>query len=102
MKAIDLRFCLAIAKDPSIDVSKADDSILFGFGLAEFEPVTASIKAVARCIRWQCQRFDGTFDEAQFNADRPHYLRKVELSDLTADDARQLLLYVSNFGLRAA
>lgn len=92
MTAKQLRMCLAIAKDYSIDLSRFDDSALFGFGCPDFEPVTVSAGAVARCMRWQSSRFDGGWDEAQFSADRPFYLKNVELSDVTQDEAREVIV----------
>ena len=43
-------------------------------------------------MRWQCQRFDGTWDETQFNEDRRHYLRNVRIIDLAIPELRQFLV----------
>lgn len=73
-----------MAQDSSLDLSAYNFDALCGFGLPDFQPVTVPAGAVARCIRWQCCCFDGSFDWRQYNEDRPFYLRRVELADLTA------------------
>ena len=57
----------AIANDASIDLSNVDDSILFGCGLAVFEPVYTTLEAVAKLIRWQAMQFNGEWDAEALN-----------------------------------
>ena len=91
MTAAEFKFCVAVAKDRSVDLSGVDDSALYGFGLPDFVPVHVSIKAVAKCLRWQCCTFAGGWDERQFNEDRPSYLKRIELSDFTPAEAAGLV-----------
>lgn len=49
-----------------------DDSNLFGFGLSDFKPVVTTLGAVAKTIRWQCARFDGTWDMEEAQSIRNH------------------------------
>lgn len=44
------------------DLSKFDDSNLFGCGLPEFRPIHTTIGAVARLVCWQARTFAGTWD----------------------------------------
>lgn len=44
------------------DLSLIDDSNLCGFGLKSFTPVHTTLKAVAKIIRWQALRLNGTWD----------------------------------------
>lgn len=47
-----------------------------GFGLTDFQPVYVTLKQVARLIRWQCFRMDGTIDEEEFQCIAQHGKRK--------------------------
>ncbi len=49
------------------DLSHADDSVLFGFGLPNFKPVVATLQAIARTIRWQALQLNGQFDSEALN-----------------------------------
>jgi len=44
------------------DLSKFDLSQFDGFGLPGFQPVTVTLGQVARLLRWQALRFDGSWD----------------------------------------
>ena len=57
----------AIANDASIDLSNVDDSILFGCGLLQFEPVYTTLEAVAKLIRWQAMQFNGEWNAEALN-----------------------------------
>lgn len=46
------------------DLSKFDDSNLFGCGLRDFAPVHTTIGAVARLVCYQARTFAGTWDAA--------------------------------------
>lgn len=89
MTKTELKVCLAIAQSPS-DLSRFDDSILYGFGCPDFQPVMVSPFAVAKCIRWQCCKFNGEFDWQQFNEDAPFYLKRLSLSSFAGMELREL------------
>ena len=57
----------AIAKDFDRDLSKVDDSILYGYGLATFKPVHTTLEAVAKTIRWQALQMNGEWDAEALN-----------------------------------
>lgn len=85
MKAHELKACLALAQS-GLEL-QADDSVLYGFGLPDFQPVFVTMAVVAKCIRWQCNQWDGGFDWEQYQKDRPFYLRNVHLDEMTAKAA---------------
>lgn len=91
MKAAELKLALAMAQDSSVDCSGADDSALFGFGCPDFKPVSVPMLALVRCIRWQCAMFNGGWDWKQYSEDRPFYLRRVELADLSELEAKGMI-----------
>ena len=50
------------------DLSKFDDSNLFGCGLSDFKfPVYTTIGAVARLVAWQARTFAGTWDSVELD-----------------------------------
>jgi len=62
----EFRQAMEIAKSGK-DLTNVDDSNLFGFGLRDFKPVATSLDAVAKTIRWQSFRFDGSVDMEAVN-----------------------------------
>lgn len=52
---------LAIAKSKE-NLETADICKFDGFGLSDFEPVGATLREVARLMRWQAQMFNGEWD----------------------------------------
>ena len=60
------------------NLSQIDDSIFLGCGLPEFEPVTVTIRQVAKFVRWQALQFNGEFDafalDACANVSRRNFL----------------------------
>lgn len=97
MNALELKLARRMAEDQSIDLSNVDDSVLFGFGCPDFQPVEVSIKAIAKCMRWQCCTFAGGWDEKQWNEDRQHWLRRrdgvhvVSMAEVSDAEARLFL-----------
>jgi hypothetical protein len=57
----ELVTALEIAKSP-ISLENVDDSLLFGYGLRDFNPVHVTIEAVAKTIRWDCIMLNGEVD----------------------------------------
>ncbi len=49
------------------DLSKYDDSNLYGCGLPSFQPVHTTIGAVARLVAYQARTFAGTWDSAELD-----------------------------------
>lgn len=89
MKAFELKLCLKVAQDRSVDLSGVDDSILFGCACSDFQPVTVPIRMVAKLLRWQCQCMDGSWDWREYNENMVPILKKrVELSEMTAPEGR--------------
>lgn len=48
------------------DLSKEDEPFM-GFGLPDFQPLVCTIPQVARLIRWQCIRLNGSIDSEALN-----------------------------------
>ena len=62
-KVSDFNKALIIAQsDVSINEHKHSLEPLYGCGLSEFKAVVTTIETVARHIRWQAARMDGTWD----------------------------------------
>ena len=59
------------------DLTNVDISLLDGYGLPGFVPVTVPVEAVARVIRWQCFLFNGGIDSTELNDLAGHFRRKV-------------------------
>ena len=49
------------------DLSGVNDEPLYGCGLAEFEPVTTTVEAVAKLLRWQIVCLNGSIDTVELN-----------------------------------
>ena len=58
---------VAIAKLGSKGYGDADDSILFGCGLPDFEPVHVTLNQVARFINWQAMQFNGEWNAEELD-----------------------------------
>lgn len=52
------------------DLSKIDDSNLFGYGLPDFKPATTTVEAVAKTIRWQARFLNGNWDAKELDSVR--------------------------------
>lgn len=65
---------LTIAKS-QVDLSNVDDSILDGCGLPDFKPVTVTLEACAKCVRWHAVCLNGQIDSEALN-DMRHWSRK--------------------------
>lgn len=50
-----------------VDLSKFDDSNLYGCGLSDFKPVYTTIGAVARLVAWQARTLAGTWDALELD-----------------------------------
>lgn len=67
MNAAEFKQAVLIARATNIDLSMVSDDHHFGYGLSSFKPVYTTIAAVAKTIRWQAGRFDGTMDQEAIN-----------------------------------
>ncbi len=66
----------AIARNSKIDLSNIDDSILYGCGLSDFQPVYTTLETVAKLLRWQCNYIFGDGFDAQELDNMAHIARK--------------------------
>lgn len=57
---------VAIAQS-KVDLSNVDDTVLDGCGLPGFVPVTVSLEACAKCIRWHAICLNGQIDSEALN-----------------------------------
>lgn len=57
---------LAIAQTKE-SLSNEDISHFDGFGLPDFQPITCTLRQLARLVRWQCVRFNGSIDADNLN-----------------------------------
>ena len=62
-----------------VDLSAHDDTILDGCALAGFSPVTATVEAVARFLRWHVCQFNGGVDHEMLTDLRNCFRRKVTM-----------------------
>lgn len=90
MNAAELKLARAIAQDLSVNLAGVAESgfnRLVGFGCEDFEPCSVSLLAIARMMRYQCLFFSGDWDEKQYNEDIQFFRRRVQVADLTRDEA---------------
>jgi hypothetical protein len=80
MSPDQFRAACAMARSDK-DLSHVDLSILDGFGLKSFKPVTVPIETVAACIRWQTFQFNGGIDTDALNECRRAFVtrKRVEV-----------------------
>lgn len=69
---------LTMAKS-SQDLSVVDDSVLYGCGLPDFQPVVCTLEMVAKLLRWQCIMFNGEVDSQELENCSKICARKVFL-----------------------
>jgi hypothetical protein len=78
MTAKEFKRAFDLAKS-NADLSDVDDSVLHGCALPGFEPVTASIEAVAAFIRWQARYLNGRWNDAELTDLQNIFRRKVTM-----------------------
>jgi hypothetical protein len=57
----------AAAKNPNLDLSATDDTMLFGYGLPSFRQTHTTLAAVAKILRWDALQFNGEWDAEALN-----------------------------------
>lgn len=78
MKAEEIKKAVEIATS-DISLDNVDDDHLFGFALPHSGKVMSTMDAVAKMVRWQCCRFDGTFDNEELNNLRDPMRRNITI-----------------------
>ena len=66
MTTSDFRKAMEIAKSDE-DLSNENLDIFHGYAFADFKQVFCSLRALARLIRWQCIKFDGSIDSEELD-----------------------------------
>lgn len=61
------------------DLSSEPLEHFYGFGLKDFKPVCATIRQVARLMRYQAQYMDGTWDMNELTAIQEYGRRKFQI-----------------------
>ena len=79
MNASQIRQAVAIAKDSNIDLSTANDAVLFGCACSDFKPVYVDLNTVAKLMRWQYLCFDGSWDHKLFNDELWAYRKNIKI-----------------------
>jgi hypothetical protein len=79
MNKKEFQTAVTIAQNDSIDLGNEDLGSFDGFGLADFAPVTVTLRQVARLIRWQCQQFSGGYDMEALQEIRDHGRRRFDI-----------------------
>jgi hypothetical protein len=51
----------------NVSLDNVDDTILDGCALPDFKPVTVTLEATARFIRWHCCQLNGQIDSEALN-----------------------------------
>ena len=70
----ELSHALAVAKTEQQIFE--DIEVFDGYGLLDFKSVQTTVKAVAKLIRWQCFRLDGSVDTQELSDLATHARRK--------------------------
>ena len=76
MNKAEMAQALKIAKNPDNDLTGEDISLFDGYGLPGFVRIHVTLRQVARVIRWQAQRMDGTWDGEEINMIAHHGRRR--------------------------
>jgi len=66
MTRAEMTDALKIAKSDR-SLANVDTSIMYGYGLPDFQPAHVTLEQVAANIRWQAGRLDGTWDVQEIN-----------------------------------
>jgi hypothetical protein len=69
MNANEFKAAFAIASSDK-DLSDVSFDHLFGFGLKDFQPVSTTLDAIAKVIRWQTLFMNGTWDQEELDTIR--------------------------------
>lgn len=67
MTLIQFQKACAAAKNPNLDLSATDDTMLFGYGLPSFRQTHTTLAAVAKILRWDALQFNGEWDAESLN-----------------------------------
>lgn len=62
MNKAEFKRAFAVASSDQ-NLTNVDMGHLFGFGLRDFQPVSTTVEAVARMMRWQAHQMNGGWDE---------------------------------------
>jgi len=62
----EFKDAVSIAKS-DVYLFDEDMDIMYGCGLPDFQPVTVTLRQVARHIRWQALYFDGSWDSEELS-----------------------------------
>jgi hypothetical protein len=74
----------AMASDDSFDydgLAFMRDTPFLGFGLKDFNPISVTVRDVAKLIRYQCWFMNGDLDHEALNEIREHGRRKFIVLD---------------------
>jgi len=77
MRAPEFKAACKLAFNPSVDLTGENDDSFWGFGLPGFKPIMASLRQVAKTIRYQCLQFDGGIDQDNLQECRTAFRRLV-------------------------
>lgn len=77
MNAQQFSAAVAMARSSEVDLTAYDDTILFGFGLPDFQPVSVVLEVAAKCIRWQVCQLNGGIDNEALEECREFFRRRV-------------------------
>lgn len=77
MTAAEFKNAFAIADNTSLDLSGEDISIFDGYGLPEFKPVVATLRQVARLMRWQAMYIATKPGESRWDAEELTSIRDL-------------------------
>ncbi len=76
MNAAEYKRAFEVANS-DIDLSDVDDTILDGYGLPGFGPVVATVKQVAKVMRWQARYLNGEWDGEQLTEIKELFRKRV-------------------------
>ena len=79
MNAAEYKRAFLLAQDTSVDLSEESLDIFDGYGLREFEPIVATVRQVARLMRWQALQFDGAWVNEELTQIKTIFRTKVTM-----------------------
>ena len=80
MDAKEFKMAFALAKS-NADFSNVNIDHLSGYGLKDFQPVTTTLEAVAKIMRWQALHFNGSWDMEELDGIKYVGKKKFEIID---------------------
>lgn len=79
MNAVEYKRAFLLAQDADVDLSDESLDIFDGYGLRDFDPVVATVRQVARLMRYQALQFNGDWVNEELTQIKEIFRKKVTM-----------------------